>query len=341
MTDSLARLRRCLALGLLALLPASLAPGQARPAVPGALGRGADAQAPSSLMAVHDGNGLVTVVADQASVREVFRVLSRWFDFPALNIDTIPDVRVPVRFERMPVTQVVQRLLRVAGLPSAPITPRARPASASRAAVPLIIVHDGHGAVTVMGEQASTGEVLSILSRWFGFPIINPEAIPNTRGAMRFERVQIAQLVDRLLRGVSLNYVILTNPQTSIPSKVVAAPLSASISGTQAPAHVPANTGPTTVGMPGSGAMMYPPVANGMPMPVPMPVDPAMPMLPMDPMPGGQAPYPQGPPSMPPYQVVQPAPPTSGTPTGTTPGATPGATRPGQMTPAAPAKPPG
>jgi hypothetical protein len=335
MTVSSAWRRRCPSLGLLVLLTASPALAQARPAAPADTGQAARARASSSLMAVRDDRGLVTVIAEQASVREVFRVLSRWYDFPSLDIEAMPDLRVPVRFERVPVTQVVQALLRVAGLASASVTPRPRAAAAVRATAPLILVHDGHGLVTVMGEQASTREVLSILSRWFGFPVVNPEAVPDTRGTMRFEGVQVAKLVDRLLRGASLNYVILTNPQTSVPSKVVAARLSPAQPGTQVRAPLaPGGAGPTTITMPGSGAIAYPP-ANGtpmpMPMPVPVPIDPAMPMLPIEPMPGTQMPTgPGSPPASPPHQGVQP----------NAPGA-PGAAKPGVMTPAAPAKPPG
>lgn len=333
MRDSSGRRRRCLAFGPLVLLLTIPALAQTKPFAAGA-GQVADAHGGSSLMAVHDGRGTVTIIAEQASVREVFRVLSRWFDFPTLAIDTLPDARVPVRFERMPVSQAVQRLLRLAGLPPAPITPRARAAGVRRS--PLVLVHDGHGAVTVMADQASTREVMALLSRWFGFPVVNSEAIPDARGTMRFDRIPVAQLVDRLLRSASLNYVILTNPQTSVPSKVVAAPLSAARSNAPPAQMAPGNEVNSAVpGWPGPANMAYPPVMPGgtmpmpMPMPMPVPVDPAMPMLPIDPSMGGQ-PYP---PALPGGTPNQPS-------TQSAPG-NPGAVRPGVMTPTNPAKPPG
>jgi hypothetical protein len=180
--------------------------------------------------------------------------------------------------------------------------------------------------------------VMGLLSRWFGFPVVNPEAIPDARGTMRFDRMPVAQLVDHLLRSASLNYVILTNPQTAVPSKVVAAPLSAAVAAAPPAPMTPANElGPTTPGWPGAGNIVYPPVNGGamMPMPVQTPVDPAMPMLPIDPMTAMQpSPVysPNSPGAMGPHG--QPVPPAAGQP---------GAVRPGVMTPppANPGKPPG
>jgi hypothetical protein len=242
-------------------------------------------------------------------------------------------------------------------LPAALGSAQARPAaSASRRAgpaaartPPLTVFHDGQGVVTVLSDQASIREVLVVLSKWFHFPIVNLESIPDTRSPIRFEQVPVAQVVDRLLRSVGLNYVILTNPRTFVPTRVVAAPRLASSgvvyqeeprgqAGRAAliPSLFPGPDGgyqgspAQTAVMPGTpGVSTYPMPAGPGPMPMPMP----MPM-PAD----GTGPFPQ---PMPPFPMPEPA------TLGSTPGAapkTPAASKPGVVVPVAPpssAMPPG
>ena len=331
--------RRCVALGLVALLPVGLAPAHAsRAAAAPRPSSSAAVERPAPLTLVHDGHGLVTVVGEQASVRELLRVLSKWFELPAIDLQAIPDVRRAVRFEQVPVAQVVKQVLASVGWPGVQVPARPRRLPPARPSSTLMMVHDGRGAVTVSGEQASIREVLALLSRWFDFPIVNPDTIPDARRSMRFDRVPVTQLVDGLLRNVSVNYVMLADPQTLVPSKVLAAPLSAA-------------TGPRTAA----------PGRAGSPSPAAVVPFPAMPVSPEDPgpaMPGDpmrSMPPPEGPvhgamPSMPPmpsnpqpnYPLL-PADPLSPS----EPSQAPGASRPGVVVPVPPrtgqagVKPPG
>lgn len=269
-------------------------------------------------MVVNDGRGMVTVVGEQASPREVLRVLSRWFELPGVNPDAIPNTRSPMRFERVPVGQVVDRLLRNAGFPTLPVGSKVKAVTAPRSSAPLMVVHDGHGLVTVMAEQASLREVLGLLSRWFDFPIASLDAIPDTRSQMHFERLPIGQVVDRLLRNSTLNYVILTNPETLVPSKVLAAQhvASGAPAGRSAPQDPRYQAFPNPTLMPNPNMM---PVMDGAPQPMPMPVET---------MPGYQV-YP--PPLASEYAMPQPpnAPPAMPAPAPSP----PAASRPGVMTP--------
>jgi hypothetical protein len=285
---------------------------------------------------VVDAEGLVTAVGEPGSVRELVRILSRWYQLPSIQLDTVPDAPRTMRIERVPIAQVVRQLLpnlERAGLriPSRPgRRVRTRPSSF------LMMVHDGQGAVTVSGEQASTREVLGLLSRWFHFPIVNPDTIPDDVRSMQFDRLMVDQLVDRLLRGVSVNYVILTNPRTLVPTKVVAAPLSASAGYQAPPVARPGTWGapasPGDMPMPGSPGEYMPP-ASGFPMPLP-PAEGAMP--PVQPMPASPS---QPMPNYPVDPNMLPRDPSLPGPQPTTPFPAPGATRPGLIVP--PAQPPG
>lgn len=194
-----------------------------------------------------------------------------------------------------------------------------------------MMVHDGQGAVTVTAEGASTREVLNQLSRWFHFPILNPETIPDIRRSMQFLRVPVAQLVDALLHGANINYVILSNPGTLVPSRVVAAPLSAATAAPD-PRGRGRTASPAANPVPGYPAMPTPAdIIPPMPQDMTPPVEGAMPgiMPPLEPMPN----FPPDPPllprdTMPPVGPVGPgkAPATAPTPA-------PGAARPGQMVP--------
>ena len=331
MTDIWASGRRCLALGLLALLPAAPVTGQAKVSAPATASPGPAARSLAPLMVVNDGRGMVTVVGEQASPREVLRVLSRWFEFPGVNLDAIPDTGTPMRFERVPVGQVVDRLLRNAGLPTPPGGRKVKAVTAPRSSAPLMVVHDGHGLVTVMAEQASLREVLGLLSRWFDFPIASLDAIPDIRSQMHFERLPVGQVVDRLLRNSTLNYVILTNPETLVPTKVLAAQhvASSAPAGRSAPEVRRYLPNPTL--MPNPNMM---PGMDGAPMPMPMP-------MPIDTIPGYQV-YP--PPLASEYAMPQPpnAPPAMPAPAPSSPAASrPGVMTPPPIQPAPGTKPPG
>jgi hypothetical protein len=265
---------------------------------------------------VHDGHGLVTVVGEQASIRELLRVLYKWFELPAIDLQAIPDVRRAVRFERVPAAQVVKQVLASVGWPGVKVPARPRRLPPARPSASLMMVHDGRGAVTVSGDQASIREVLALLSRWFDFPIINPDTIPDARRSMRFDRVPVTQLVDGLLRNVSVNYVMLADPQTLVPSKILAAPLSASTGPRGIPGGQNGSAAPAVVPFP---AMPASPDDPGLA----MPGDPTPPMQPM--------PNPSGPPTLPDSRQPQLQP--QGSMPGVVGPAAPGASRPGTVVP--------
>jgi len=287
---------------------------------------------------VHDGHGLVTAVGEQASVRELLRVLSKWFELPAIDLQAIPDVRRAVRFEQVPAAQVVKQALASAGWQGVQVPARPRRLPPARPSATLMMVHDGRGAVTVSGEQASIREVLALLSRWFDFPIVNPDTIPDARRSMRFDRVPVTQLVDGLLRNVSVNYVMLADPQTLVPSKVLAAPLSASTGPRAAPQGRAGSASPAAVvqfpAMPVSPDDPGPGMLGGPMRPMPPPDGPAHGAMPsMPPMPSNLQPN---------YPLLPADPPSPPEPT-----QAPGASRPGMVVPVPPrpgqagVKPPG
>jgi hypothetical protein len=325
---------RGLAVGLVALLPAAAASAQARPGAAGTqLAKPAAPAATPGLTVFHDGHGLVTVMADHATREEVLALLSKWFGLPKLTPQGRPDARGPIRFDRVPVAQVVDRLLRG--------DDRGRPAVRT---APLAAVHDGRGLVTMVGEEANLRDVMRLLSKWFAFPILNLEAIPEARTPVRFECVPVTQVVDRLMRGVYLNYVMLTNPVTSFPTKVVAAPAAAAAVTAGGSPQGAGRASPATLipSLSGSGDMP-PGAVGGYPYPFPAINSSGQPMPPgME----GVMPVPQSPNDpMPIYQLMPPiAPPGSASPTPAP--VTPGAARPGVLVPGQapvppPTKPPG
>ena len=344
-----ARSRRLLALGLVALLPAVLAGAQARRVAGGVRPVGAAVASRASVSVVHDGRGFVTVVGEQASIREVLRILSRWFELPSIDLNAIPETALAIRFEQVPVAKVVEDLLVSVGRTGVHVPSRPRRLAPARPTSSLMMVHDGHGSVTVAGERASTREVLTLLSRWFDFPIVNPETIPDIRRSMQFERLPVAHLVDRLLHGTSINYLILADPETLVPSKVAAAPLQQ-----VAPRAAPGPQGRAVAVPPAYGAPQPMPASPNEPAsPTEMwpPASPNPPMYPVDgsapgPLPPAQPPsaYPYDPTLMP--QDPRQGPPPQGV---TPPGATvaPGTAKPGMVVPGPaqpgtpPIKPPG
>ena len=329
--------RRYLALGLAALLPAGLVLAQARQPAPGLRSAAQGVASPgTSFSLVHDGDGLVTLDAERASVREVLRILCKWFDLAAVDPDAIPDVRRTLRFERMPVTQVVRQLLVSAGRGDVVVPARLRRLAPVRPSNWLMMVHDGRGTVTVAGEQASTREVLAVLSRWFDFPIVNPQTIPDARRSMQFAGVPVGRLVDALLHPLKVNYVILTNAQTLVPTKVVAAPVTASAGYPGVPPGQRGNAATATAPIPGPSAVQPLPANDSLPVPMPMPTGEP----PDVPQPPAMVPYPLPPTDQPQGQMPVPIPVPSAIPA-----PTPGASRPGMTvpspTPAPPRKPPG
>jgi len=283
---------------------------------------------------VVDGRGLVTVAGEQASVREILTVLSRWYELPALNLEAILDSPRAFRIEQVPIPEVVTHLLASVGHTGVRIPARPARRNRGRPSIFLMMVHDGQGAVTVSAEQASTREVLNLLSRWFHFPILNPETIPDTRRSMQFLRMPVAQLVDALLHGAGINYVILSNPGTLVPSKVVAAPLSAS-TGNQDPrgrgmtATPGVNSVPGYPGAPTPADIMPPMPQDQMP-PMP-PIEGATPgiMPPVEPMPS----FPPDPPLLPRDMMPPVQPPGPGSAPATSPVPAPGAAKPGLIVP--------
>jgi hypothetical protein len=191
----------------------------------------------------------------------------------------------------------------------------------------LTMVHDGGGLVTVVSEEASLREVLLLLSNWFRFPIANAERIPETRTAMRFERMPVAQVVDRLLTTAGLNYVLVSHPDTMVPVRVVAGPRLAA-TGVPPPSNAPVYQ----VAPPGYGSPM------SMPTPTPIDVDPQMaPLHGAMPVPlPVEGPYPMMPPAGAPSAMPSLANPQSATSPFRPQGAMPSLAPPGAMPPVTP-----